>query len=181
MDLFKNIILVIIAPRVGWDDINQSSIRTSEILTKAFFPLLSILAVSAFFPMFYDATITLPATLKKSIVEFSAYFFTYYIASFLISGFYPELAKTNAGIERVNDYCLYNLIFLVILNILANVLPIDFTPVYFLMLYLPWIAFRGTEYLGVAKEKQAMFVSAASLFMLLIPQFIIYAFSIVIK
>lgn len=181
MNLLKNIILVIIAPRVGWDDINQSSIRTSEILTKAFFPLLSVLAVSAFFPMFYDATITLPVTLKKAIVEFSAYFFTYFISSFLISGFYPDLAKTNAGIARVNDYCLYNLIFLVILNILANVLPIDFTPVYFLMLYLPWMAYRGTEYLGVTKEKQAIFVTVASLLMLLTPQLIIYAFSIVIK
>lgn len=180
MDLFKNIILVIIAPRVGWDDVNQSSVKTSEIFTKAFFPLLCTLVITSFIPMFYDATITIPATIKKAIVDFSAYFFTYYIAAFLISGFFPELAKTKAGIARVNDFCLYNLIYLIVLNILANVLPIEFTPIYFLMLYLPWIALRGTAHLGVKSDKVAKFVVFASALLILTPRFIMYAFSIVL-
>lgn len=177
MDLIKNIILIIIAPRVGWDDVNRSSVTTLRLLSCAFIPLLIILAVSEFIPLFYDTTISLFETLLKSILVVSSYFITYYITSFLISGFYPELAKTNAGVERVNDFTLYCIMYLIFLNIIANVLPIDFTPIYFLMLYLPWIAYRGTEYLGVKKEKLPVFVAFSSLLMLMTPQIIIKLFS----
>ena len=79
MELLKNIILVIISPRVGWEDVSQSSIPTGKIMANAFLPLLAGLAISAFVPMVYDSTLTLSESLLSAIVQFASYFFTYFI------------------------------------------------------------------------------------------------------
>jgi hypothetical protein len=181
MELLKNIILVIISPRVGWEDVSQSSIPTGKIMANAFLPLLAVLAISAFVPMVYDSTLTLSESLLSAIVQFASYFFTYFISSYMLSVFYPELVKTKTALDRLNDYILYNLIYLVLLSIAGNILPIEFAPVFFLMLYMPWIAYRGVEYLGVAKKKVTKFVIIASVMMLLLPLVISFLLNLFIK
>ena len=60
-------------------------------------------------------------------------------------------------------------VILVLLMILRNLLPSDFTPVLFLMVYLPWMAYRGTDHLFVKKEKVAKFVVISSALLLGLP------------
>ena len=64
---------------------------------------------------------------------------------------------------------LYNLIFLVLLKILSKLLPSDFTPVLFLMLYLPWMAYRGTGNLFVKQDKVNQFTIVSSMLLLGLP------------
>ena len=75
MDIFKNIMLLIVSPRVGWEDINAGGIATSRIMRVAFFPLLALLAISAFMPMLHDHTLTLSKSLMTAIIQFSSFFF----------------------------------------------------------------------------------------------------------
>jgi hypothetical protein len=160
---------VITAPRYGWEVINESNIPTGKVLRSAYFPLLCVLALSCFVPMIYDHTLSFSRQLMTGIVLFSTYFISYYIIIYLLSGFYPELVKTQGAKARLNDYILYNLIFLVLLMILRNLLPSDFTPVLFLMVYLPWMAYRGTDHLFVKKDKVTKFVVISSLLLLGLP------------
>ena len=169
MELLKNIALVIVSPRVGWDDVSQSSIPTDRVLSRAFYPLLAVLAVTSFVPMVYDSTLTLTQSIVRAVISFSSYFFTYFISSYLLSVFYPELVKTRLAQDRLSDYIIYNLIYLIILSIVANVLPIDFTPIFFMMLYLVWMAYRGVKTLGVKKGKVTKFVTIASCLFLGLP------------
>jgi hypothetical protein len=103
------------------------------------------------------------------IVLFSTYFISYYIIIYILSSLYPELVKTEGARARLNDFILYNLIFLVLLQILSKWLPSDFTPVLFLMLYLPWMAYRGTGNLFVKKEKVNRFTVISSALLLGLP------------
>jgi len=172
--LLKNIIYVIVRPRVGWEMVNESTVSKGRALSGAYYPLLGVLALSCFVPMLYDRTLTLSQQLMTGIIEFSSYFITYFIASYLLGGFYPELVKTNAGHERLNDFIVYNLIFLVLLKILRNLLPSDFTPVLFLMLYMPWMVYRAVDHLGVRPDKVTKFVAVASLLIMGLPLAIMY-------
>ncbi len=181
MDLLKNIILVIISPRVGWEEINQATIPTGRVLSSAFYPLLALLALSAFVPGLYDSTLTLSMLLMDAIILFAAYFFTYFISSYLLGGFYPELVKTKGAHDRLDDYIIYNLIFLVVLRIVHNLLPGDFTPVLFLMLYMPWMAYRGLGNLGIKENKATKFVIIASVLLLLTPFVIEWVLGLIIK
>jgi len=168
-ELLKNILCVIVKPRYGWQRVSESQLTPGQALSGAYFPLLGILAIACFVPMIYDRTITLSASLMTGIIEFASYFIAYYITSYLLDGFYPELTKTNAAKRRLNDFIVYNLIFLVLLKILRYLLPSNFSPVLFLMLYMPWMAFRGAEYLGVSDEKLARFVTIASVMIIGLP------------
>ena len=169
MNIWHNIFCVITAPKYGWELINESNIPLGKVLKSAYIPLLCVLALSCFVPMIYDHTISFTTSLMTGIVMFSTYFISYYIIIYLIGGFYPELVKTEGATARLNDYILYNLIFLVLLIILRNLLPSDFTPVLFLMAYLPWMAFRGTSHLFVKKEKVPKFVVISSALLLGLP------------
>lgn len=169
MSIWQNIFCVITAPRYGWEVINESNIPIGKVLRSAYLPLLCLLALSCFVPMIYDHTLSFSRQLMTGIVLFSTYFISYYIIIYLLGGFYPELAKTQGAKARLNDYILYNLIFLVLLMILRNLLPSDFTPVLFLMVYLPWMAYRGTDHLFVKKDKVAKFVVISSLLLLGLP------------
>ncbi|MBR4828419.1 MAG: hypothetical protein IKZ92_01275 [Muribaculaceae bacterium] len=169
MSIWRNIFCVITAPKYGWEVINESNIPVGKVLRSAYIPLLVVLALSCFVPKIYDSTITFSYSLMSGIVMFSTYFISYYIIIYLLGGFYPELVKTEGATARLNDYILYNLIFLVLLIILRNLLPSDFTPVLFLMVYLPWMAYRGTDHLFVKKDKVAKFVFISSALLLGLP------------
>ncbi len=169
MSIFKNIFCVITAPKYGWEVINDSNISTGRVLVFAFFPLLAVMALTCFVPMIYDSTLTFSTQLMKGIVLFSSYFISYYIISYVLSGFYPELVKSVGALSRLNNYILYNLIFMVLLEILCNVLPSDFTPVLFLKLYMPVMAYKGTGNLFVKKNKVMKFAVISAALILLLP------------
>ena len=169
MSIWQNIWCVITAPKYGWELINETNIPTGKVMRSAYLPLLCLLGLSCFVPMIYDRTISFSESLMTGIVMFSTYFISYYIIIYLLGGFYPELVKTEGATARLNDFILYNLIFLVLLIILRNLLPSDFTPVLFLMVYLPWMAYRGTDHLFVKKNKVGKFVVISSALLLLLP------------
>ena len=169
MSIWHNIFCVITAPKYGWEVINESNIPIGKVLRSAYIPLLCVLALSCFVPRLYDSTITFSESLMTGIVMFSTYFISYFIIIYLLSGFYPELVKTDGASARLNDYILYNLIFLVLLTILRNLLPNDFTPIFFLLVYLPWMAYRGTDNLFVKKDKVVKFVVISSALLLGLP------------
>ena len=153
MNIWHNIFCVITSPRYGWELINESNIPVGKVLRSAYLPMLVVLALSCFVPMIYDSTILFSKSLMTGIVLFSTFFISYYIIIYILSSLYPELVKTEGAKARLNDFILYNLIFLVLLKILSKLLPSDFTPVLFLMLYLPWMAYRGTGNLFVKQDK----------------------------
>ena len=169
MSIWHNIFCVITAPRYGWELINETNIPTGKVMRSAYLPLLCLLALSCFVPKIYDSTITFSTSLMTGIVMFSTFFISYYIIIYLLGGFYPELVKTEGATARLNDFILYNLIFLVILMIFRNLLPSDFTPILFLMAYLPWMAYRGTAHLFVKKDKVPKFVLISSALLLGLP------------
>jgi len=169
MNIWHNIFCVITSPRYGWEVINESNIPVGKVLRSAYLPMLVVLALSCFVPMIYDSTIPFAKSLMTGIMLFSTYFISYYIIIYILSSLYPELVKTEGARARLNDFILYNLIFLVLLQILSKWLPSDFTPVLFLMLYLPWMAYRGTGNLFVKKEKVNRFTVISSALLLGLP------------
>ena len=169
MSVWHNIWCVITSPKYGWELINESNIPIGTVMRSAYMPLLCILGLSCFVPMLYDRTISFSSSLMTGIVLVSTYFISYYIIIYLLGGFYPELVKTRGATARLNDFTLYNLIFLVLLIIFRNLLPSDFTPVLFLVVYLPWMAYRGTDHLFVRNDKKTKFIVISSALILLLP------------
>lgn len=169
MSIWHNIFCVITSPKYGWELINESNIPVGKVMRSAYLPLLCVLGLSCFVPMIYDKTIPFSKSLMTGIVMFSTYFISYFIIVYILGCSYPSMVKTQGATARLNDYILYNLIFLVLLLILRNLLPSDFTPVLFLMLYLPWMAYKGTGNLFVDKDMVNKFTVFSSVLLLGLP------------
>ncbi len=170
MSLLKNILLVIISPTVGWEEIDKCGYATSRVLKGAFIPLLVILALSAFVRIVYDPVEhTVILQLIEAIISVAMYLFTYFFTSYLLTGFYPELARTKVALAKLNNYIIYNLIILVLLQILTNLLPGPFAPLMFLTAYAAYTAHRGTPFLGLKREKQNKFTIIAACLIILMP------------
>ena len=172
-----NILYVIISPKYGWEVINESNIPTGTLLSRAYYPLLAILMISCFVPRIYDSTLSFGTLLLNAIVMLATFWVAYYIIIYLLGCSYPELVKTEGATARLHDFILYNLIFLVLINIIINLLPSDFTPLRFLMVYLPWMAYRGTDNLFVKKNKVNKFVFVSSAMLLGVPLFLQFILS----
>lgn len=169
MEILKNIIMVIVSPRIGWDDVNRSCIPTGRLLSSTFLPLLVVLAVTSFVPMIYDPSLTLLHSLMAAILKFFGYFVTFHLTAYVLASLFPHIAKSQGAVDRLNDFIIYNLIYLILLEIVKNLIPVDFAPIFFMMFYMPYIAHKGTEFLGVERELQMRFAIIASVLMLATP------------
>lgn len=168
--MLRNILVVIISPKVGWQYIDDSSNSTQRVLASVFFPMLAILAVACFVPMIYDSTThTISTSLMEAIVSFSKYLLTYFLCSYLLSGFYPQFTRSHIAQSKLNNYIIYNLTFLIILSILVKLLNAEFSPLYFLVLYMPFIAYKGVDFLCIDSGKTTKFVIISSVMMLVLP------------
>lgn len=168
--MLRKILVVIISPKVGWQIIDDSSNSTQRVLSSVFFPLLAILAVSCFVPMLYDSTTnSLSSSLMHAIVSFSKFMITYFLCSYLLSGFYPQFNRSHVALAKLNSFIIYNLTFLIILSILYNILNAEFSPILFLFLYMPYMAYRGADFLCLKSGKTFKFVIISSIMMLSFP------------
>ena len=148
---------------MGWEEVNRSSFPTQDLLSKAFYPLLAVLAITEFTPMIFDSTRSLSISLMLAITSFASYFITLYLTSYLLDGFYPELNPTHSINSRHNDFIIYSIIYLVLLKIIDNLLPTHFAPLYFLVAYVIFIIYCGTEFVGIEQtDKNKVFIDLKS-------------------
>ena len=167
--MLRKLLIVIIKPKLGWQYIDDSGDSTQRVLSSIFFPLLAILAISCFVPTIYDSTLTISSSLMKAIVSFSKFMLTYFLCSYLLSGFYPEFSRSHIAMSKLNSYIIYNLSFLVILSVLINVLNAELSVLFFLFLYMPYMAFNALEFLGLSGKKGTKFFIISALMMMGLP------------
>ncbi len=168
MSLIKNVLLLIVSPSAGWDDIDRSGYSTAKVLSGLLYPLLALLSVSCFTEMLYDSLATLPTTLMKAIVAFTSYFVSYYAVVFILGAIFPKLIGGKATYARFCNYIAYNMAFLVIVEILVNVLQ-QLPPLNFFRLYVLLIAYKGLHFINVDKEQTKIFMFICGALLLLLP------------
>ena len=176
MSLFANTLLMIVSPSVGWEKIGRLSIPTKALQGKVYFPTLAVLAVSTMFEMFFGSC-TLTIAVINAIIAFAAYFFTFYISSMIMNFISP--GDTQDAKNRLDNLIIFALEYLVLINIVSNMLPSHFTILEFLKLYVAFILFRGLDYINY-KEKPVFFVTVATLSVLIIPVAINYVLGLII-
>jgi len=171
--MIKDFAILLISPKVGWQYIDDRCYSAQRVLGAFFYPLLAILAISSFVPLIYDsASNTLSSALMSAIVAFAKYMLTYYLCVYLLSGFYPQFTRSSLAMSKLSNYVIYNLSFLIVLQILINVLNAEFSPLFFMVLYMPYIAYRGVDFLCIDNDKSIKFVLISSIMMISFPIFI---------
>lgn len=170
MSLLSNILLMIVSPTIGWERISKLNIPPKIVQSQVLFPTLAILALSSMSKIFFaDASLT--TALVNTIITFAAYFFTFYISSIIMNFYSP--GESQDAKDRLDNMLMFALEYILMLSIIENLLPSNFSILSFLKLYVAIIIYSGLGYVNY-KGIPIIFVGLASASLLLIPIIIIY-------
>lgn len=171
---------LILAPSNGWEDVAYDDLETRPLLLKAFIPWLVILSLSSLTVRFFNPEQTWLITCHTMIVMFLKYFITYFLAGFAMTIYMPVLTK-NADRERLNNiFLIFSLGLLALIDLIANLIPIDLAVLNFFPLYVLYIMWKGARFLKVVPAHSGGFV-ILSLFAVIVPPYLLkMLFSIIL-
>lgn len=154
-----------------WGYIFSSSTSSRSLEQKLFYPLLGLLAVTSFFQMVYDSSMTLSIGIIIAIIQFVSYYAAYVISSLCISFFLPytqEQGKTTSD-GRIRVLVLYCMSIMVILDIIQNFLPAEYILLNIIPVYIIYLVLCCSSYFHVRKDKELLFVIAAFCMIVFVP------------
>ncbi len=170
MKRIVNIFRLIVSPKATWGTLMNGA--SSSVFEKAmYYPLLAILAITAFVKMLYDNSLTLSMAVMDAINSYISYFLGYIICAFIVSLSLPKIQEADKRVSdgRVKVFVMYNMSFLVILDIVQNFLPADFIFLHVFPLYLLVLISSGMSFFHIDKSKNAIFVLGVFLLVVLMP------------
>lgn len=176
MSLISNILLMIVSPAIGWDRIGKLSIPPKIVQNQVLFPTLAVLALSSMSEIFFTG-VSLTNALVDTIIEFAAYFFTFYISSIIMNFYSP--GESQDAKDRMDNMLMFAMEYILLLSIIENLLPSDFSILKFLMLYVVIIMYSGLGYVNY-KGKSIVFVGLASASLLLTPWLIMFILKLIL-
>ncbi len=169
MSFTKNIVLLLLSPKNGWKEIKRYNTPAKLMLSKVVYPLIALLSLSAFAQMLYNSELTISVGIQQAIIEFSKYFFAYLLVNYLMTGFFPKVVNNKSTANKVSVFLQYNMSVLIIINIINNLLPIPFTYLNILYLYIFFVAWKADEFLGIVENGDKKFLVISAALLLLIP------------
>lgn len=176
MNFTKNILLLIVSPDDAWTSIKKYNVPIGIMLSRVLYPLLAVLAITAFAEMFYHTEASVSYCIQKAIIDFAKFFFAFHICSYILTGFFHNIVNDKDSANRVNTALAYNLVILILLNIINNLLPTPWLFVNIFYLYVFVTSHKAAEYIGVNSNHVFLYIMAA--FSIILPFFIGYLLNI---
>lgn len=169
MSFTKNIVLLLLSPKNGWKEIKHYNTPAKLMLSKVVYPLIALLSLSAFAGLIYNPELSISDGIQQAIIEFSKYFFAYLLVNYLMTGFFPKVVSNKTSANKVSIFLQYNLVVLIIINIINNLLPIPFTYLNILYLYIFFVAWKADDFLEIVESKDKKFLVISAALLLFIP------------
>lgn len=164
------VLRLIIAPKSTWNTIFKRQEPINLVERNLFYPLIGILAASSFMIIAYE-DISLSAIIREAIINFITYFIGYIICAFCLSLLLPKIQEENksASDQKIKTLILYNMSFVVIINIIQNMLPAEMILLSFLPLYMLFMLSNCTEIFSIKKDLTPYFTFGAFIIIFIIP------------
>lgn len=181
LNFLKYLILLIISPVKGWEDIAMSGLRPRRAFNHGLLPMIALLGVSCLVSTVYNSGPTLWDAIMNMAVSMGAYFVTYFVAMFVMTSFAESHVEENRlDAKHASIFITFNLAILIVFNILRNVIPVENALINFLPIFDILIMWKGDNYLHIKKDHigQMMLITVPSI--LLPPLIIDWAFSSII-
>lgn len=159
----KLLLQLFLAPKQGWEDLSAEQTDPDDLMRRGLYPLAAVAALMSFLGLVYHADISPMSMLLKAVVEFGAWIVGYFIAVFALSSGLPQLSDDGVGPSlrciKLFSVCMIGL--MAVIGLLRNLLPSDYSIIWFLYFYLAIIIWRGERFMKVAPDKRAVFVILA--------------------
>lgn len=170
MKIFFLVIQFLISPVSSWDKIKKKGLTAHQHEKYWFYPLLSIVAASAFAQMFYGESLS--ASLIQAVVFFTTFFLSNMLCPVLLSFLLPLLQEEGKKVfdTDLKIFTMLHLSVLATVTIIQNFLPAQLPPLYIFPIYLLYTISKCAECLGVTSEdKKLTYVICLFLVLIVVP------------
>lgn len=167
----KNILQLILSPLHAWEEISYEDIGPEHLAARGMYPLLGLVALSAFLHGLYQKAFEVGAQLQEAVGQFVALLATYYIGVAMFDTFVSRFSTKEVSTNKSRTIAIYIVALLAIIQIIDNVVPIEIIILQFLPLFAAIVLAKATTYLAIDKKKEGGYILFA-IGALIIPWFV---------
>lgn len=180
LSFLKYLLQLVMSPHRGWEEVSADSRSAEQLTQTGLYPLIGIAALSEFIQYFYVRELGLITLLERALAEFVTYFATYFIARTVLEMAMPSLVSGEPNARKIDRLVIYSLSLMVIIEIIANALPVNIPIVTFLPIVVLVVIWKSSLYLSVRQDREIMYVAVAGCSVILLPILLYALFSLII-
>lgn len=166
----KDLIQLVLAPRRGWLDIEKEDPDPQKLTETGFYPLLSIVALTAFCHGLYGSEkFDVARQLIEALCQFLSLFMGAMLARVLFESMLARVCGATASEARMNLVIIYCLSLMGLIDIISNLCPIELAVIWFLPAFVALVAWQARTFLGVNTFKQGQYIAFALLCLIILP------------
>lgn len=166
----KNLFQLAIGPQHGWEDIAIDDQDPERLTADGLYPLLGVVAISAFFQIFYHHELGIVYPLERAIIIFSVYFATLLFAQNVVPSALDKCVDGGeVDLQRASTFIIYSLGLMALVSMVENLVPLELSLVQFLPVLVALVMWKATRYLHIMPTQNGRFIFAAIVFVLLPP------------
>lgn len=172
--IYKKIKLLLILPKKFWEqEAEESDITKYDVMSQFVYPLLGLIAVSAFIGYWLNSEIfDLPGALQLTCISFFAGFAGFFVASFTIDELAPNLFEIEKDITRTRTFVGYASVVLYLVTIFMSLFPGLFF-VFLFLFYTVYIIWEGADvFMQIETNNRQKFTIVSSVLIIGAPMLI---------
>ncbi len=162
-EIVNQLIAIIFKPLSAWDTLSRKEEDNEVFLSHFVYPLLGIIALSAFLGVLFtykefDIEIALKSSIKVLISSMGGFF----LGAYLLNELWHAVFKRVHDTKLIQRFVGYSSSLMFVLNIVLSLLP-EFIFLKMFVLYTVYIIWAGSEsYMKVSEDEQIKFTTLAS-------------------
>lgn len=166
----KTLLQLILSPRKGWADVAEDAPSPAQVLERGLYPLLAIMSITAFCHGFYSVgKFQIGQALECALGQFLSLFITVMIARGAFESLLPPMQTQRVPLSHIANMPTFCTGILAVIQILANLCPIDLAIFWFLPAFLIIVLWHATDYLDISPDKSAQYTILATVMLIILP------------
>ncbi|MBO5054338.1 MAG: hypothetical protein J6C44_08940 [Muribaculaceae bacterium] len=154
----KNILQLLLSPAHGWEEISSEGRDPERLSNEGMYPLFGLAAATAFVQGIYIRNAEVGALLQLALVEFMALFVAYWIGAALLDNFINRFTDSDVSSKCCRTVAIYIASTLAIIQIIENLVPVEFTVIKFLPAFAAIVLWKATAYLSIKKSEEGRYI-----------------------
>ena len=162
-------------------DVAEDNPSATLMAERGLYPLLAIMAATAFCHGLYNPdTFTVASSLMTALAQFLSLFLTQLIARSVLESALPPLEADRIAYLRNELVPVFCTGLLALINIVANLCPIELAIFWFLPVLLIIVFWHTTDYLFIKTDKTGAFMGLLTVLLVIVPVLLNFILSLVL-
>ncbi len=163
---------LILSPANGWEEVSYDNTEPDVLAADGMYPLMGLAACTAFIQGLYDGPYDVGVVLQRALVDFISLLVTYLMGGALLEHFINNFSTTDVSVKKCRTVAVYMTALLCLVQIVENLVPVEFTVIKFLPALAAIVLWRAKSYLTIDAEKEGLYI-LFSIGVIIVPWFVL--------